>query len=149
MWIGKNIYVELDRTHCYIEKFNVALSLCGVLEVTLYFSEDFLETAIRESVVAKVPQPLGQKSNLWSFVPKQRHRLCLRHFLHLLLVNLPLLASLEKKLTYKELNCFFRVEDKDSLERGNLVDKATGYIFTLLQRAIILPAVKAFPYFWK
>jgi len=70
MWIGKNIYVELDRTHCYIEKFNVALSLCGVLEVTLYFSEDFLETAIRESVVAKVPQPLGQKSNLWSFVPK-------------------------------------------------------------------------------
>jgi len=50
----------------------VALSLCGVLGVSLYFSEGFLEAAARESAVAEVPQALGvtmvcfleQKSNL-------------------------------------------------------------------------------------
>jgi len=37
-------YIELDGTHCYTEKFNVALSLYRVLGVALYFSEGFLET---------------------------------------------------------------------------------------------------------
>ena len=46
----------------------MTLSLCRVLEVTLYFSKGFSEA------VAEVPQPLeetvvyflGQESNLWS-----------------------------------------------------------------------------------
>ena len=50
----------------------MTLSLCRVLEVTLYFSKGFLEA------VAKVPWPLkvtvicflGQKSNLWSSAPQ-------------------------------------------------------------------------------
>ena len=41
MRIRKSRYVELDGIHCCTEKFNIALSLCRVLEVTLYFSEDF------------------------------------------------------------------------------------------------------------
>jgi len=47
--IKKSRYIELNETRCYTEKFNVALSLCGVLEVALYFSESFLEA------VAEVP----------------------------------------------------------------------------------------------
>ena len=70
--IGKGRCIESDRTRYYIGKFNVALSLCGVLGVSLYFSEGFLEAAARESAVAEVPQALGvtmvcfleQKSNL-------------------------------------------------------------------------------------
>jgi len=50
----------------------VALSLCGVLGVTLYFSEDFLEAAAGVSAVAEALQPLketmacflGQESSL-------------------------------------------------------------------------------------
>jgi len=38
----------------------MALSLCGVLGVTLYFSKDFLEVAARVSAVAKAPQLLGE-----------------------------------------------------------------------------------------
>jgi len=53
MRIRKSGYVELDGTHYCIGKFNIALSLCGVLEVTLYFSKSFLEAAVRESVVAE------------------------------------------------------------------------------------------------
>jgi len=37
----------------------MALSLCRVLEVTLYFSESFSEATTRESAVTKVLQPLG------------------------------------------------------------------------------------------
>ena len=68
MRIRNSGYIESDRT-CYCTgKFNIALSLCGVLEVTFYFSEGFLEA------VAEALQPLGvtmvyfleQKSNLWS-----------------------------------------------------------------------------------
>ena len=70
--IRKSGYIELDGTHYYIEKFNIALSLCRVLEVTLYFSEGFLEIAARRSAVAEALWPLGvtvvcflgQKSNL-------------------------------------------------------------------------------------
>jgi len=44
-----------------------------------------------------------------------------------------LLASLEEKSTYRELDHFLKVEDKklDVLEDNNLVDKAVGDIFTL------------------
>ena len=64
----------MDGTHCYTEKFNAALSLYRVLEVTLYFSKGFLETAVRGSAVAEALQLLGvtvvcllgQKSSLWS-----------------------------------------------------------------------------------
>ena len=59
MRIRKSRYVESDRTHYCTGKFNVALSLCGVLEVTLYFSKGFLEAATRESAVAEALQPLG------------------------------------------------------------------------------------------
>jgi len=41
MQIRKSRYIELDGTHCYTEKFNMALSLCKVLRVALYFSKGF------------------------------------------------------------------------------------------------------------
>jgi len=59
MRIRKSRCIELDGTRCCTEKFNMALSLCRVLEVTLYFSEGFLEVTARVSAVAEVPQPLG------------------------------------------------------------------------------------------
>ena len=54
----------------------MALSLCGVLGVALYFSEDFSEAAARVSAVAEVSWLLGvimvcflgQESSLWSSV---------------------------------------------------------------------------------
>jgi len=56
----------------------MALSLCGVVRVVLYFSEDFSEAAAGVLVVAEALQPLGvtvvcflgQESNLWSPVPQ-------------------------------------------------------------------------------
>jgi len=74
MRIGKSGCVELDRTYCCTGKFNVALSLCGVLEVALYFSKDFSKAAAGVLAVAEAPRPLkvtivcflGQESNLWS-----------------------------------------------------------------------------------
>jgi len=59
MRIGKSRYVELDRTHYCIGKFNVTLSLCRVLEIALYFFKGFSETAAKGSAVAKASQPLG------------------------------------------------------------------------------------------
>ena len=59
MRIRKSEYIESDRTHCCIEMFNVALSLCEVLGVALYFSKDFSEAAARVLTVAKALQPLG------------------------------------------------------------------------------------------
>jgi len=56
--IGKSRCVELDGTYCCIRKFKMALSLCKVLGVAFYFSKSFLETAARESVAAKILQPL-------------------------------------------------------------------------------------------
>ena len=58
--IGKSKYVESNGTCCYTGKFNVALSLCGVLGVTLYFSKGFSEAAVRVSAVAEVPRLLGE-----------------------------------------------------------------------------------------
>ena len=74
MRIGKSGYIESDRSHYCIRKFNMALSLCRVLEVTFYFSEDFLEVTARRSAVAEalwslgvtVVCFLGQESSLWS-----------------------------------------------------------------------------------
>jgi len=43
MQIRKSRCVELVETHCYTGKFNTALSLCGVLGVTFYFSKGFLK----------------------------------------------------------------------------------------------------------
>ena len=77
MRIGKSRCVESDGTYCCTEKFNIALSLCKVLKVTLYFSKGFSEAAARGSAVAEAPQPLGmtvvcflgQESSLWSPAP--------------------------------------------------------------------------------
>ena len=60
MRIGKSRYIESNRTHCCTEKFNAALSLCGVLEVASYFSEGFSEAAARVSVVAEALWPLDE-----------------------------------------------------------------------------------------
>jgi len=74
--IRKSKYIKSDGTCCYTEEFNMALSLCRVLEVTPYFSKSFSEAAARGLAVTAVLQPLGvtvicflgQESNLWSFV---------------------------------------------------------------------------------
>ena len=58
MRIRKSRCVESNWTHCCIGEFNVTLSLCRVLGVTLYFSEGFLEAAARVSAVAEAPRPL-------------------------------------------------------------------------------------------
>jgi len=58
--------------------------------------------------------------------------LFLRHFLHLLLVNLLLLASLKERSTHRELGCFLGVGDKDSLNRDYLVDEATKDVICLI-----------------
>ena len=56
--IRKSKYIELDRTCCYIGKFNIVLSLCKVLKVTFYFSKGFSEVTARKLVVAEAPWPL-------------------------------------------------------------------------------------------
>ena len=74
MRIGKSRYIELDETHGCTEKFNTALSLCGVLETALYFSEGFSEAAARGLAVTGTLWPLEktmvcfleQESSLWS-----------------------------------------------------------------------------------
>jgi len=58
MWIKKSRCIELDRTYYYIEKFNMALSLCGVLGVALYFSKGFSKAAAKRLVVTEVLQSL-------------------------------------------------------------------------------------------
>jgi len=78
MGIGKSRYVESDGTHCCIGKFNVALSLCRVLEIALYFSKGFSEATARGLAVAEALWPLGvtmvyflgQESSLWSPAPQ-------------------------------------------------------------------------------
>jgi len=58
MRIGKSKCIELDGTYCCTRKFNAALSLCRVLEVTLYFSESFLEVTAGGLAVAEALRPL-------------------------------------------------------------------------------------------
>ena len=55
----------------------------------------------------------------------------LRYFLHLSLVNLLLLASLEEKSTCRVLGCFLGVGDRDDLEEEFLVNRAAGGVFAL------------------
>ena len=72
MRIGKSRCIELNGSYCCTGKFNVALSLCGVLGTALYFSKDFSKTTARVLAVVEVLWPLGvtvvcflgQKSNL-------------------------------------------------------------------------------------
>jgi len=61
------------------------------------------------------------------------------------LVNLPLLASLEKRFIHGELNYFLGTKSKelDILEGNNLVDKATSNVFALFWELIVLPGKKA------
>jgi len=59
MRIGKSRYVELDGTHCCTENFNMALSLCGVLKVTLYFSKGFQKVTAGVLAVAEALWLLG------------------------------------------------------------------------------------------
>ena len=70
-----------------------------------------------------------------------------RCFLHSLLVNLPLLASLEERFTYGELGCFLRVEDGDDFEERFLVDEIARDGFALFWKAMAGPEMEAFPYF--
>ena len=157
MRIRKSGCIELNWTRCCIGKFNAALSLCGVLGVTLYFSKGFSEAATGISAVAEALQLLeetvvcflGQKSSLWSSAPQQRHRLFSRHFLHSSLVNLPLLASLEERSTCRVLGCFLGAEDRDDLEEGFLVNEATRDKFALFWGVMAELEVEAFPCFQK
>ena len=151
MSIRKSRCIKSDRTHCCIEKFNAALSLCRVLEVALYFSKSFSKAATRRPAVVKALQSLRvtvvcfleQKSNLWFPTLQQRYRLFLRYFLYLSLVNLPLLARLEERSTYGELNCFLGTRDKNSLKEDNLVDETTKDRFALFWEVTALPVVEA------
>ena len=71
----------------------------------------------------------------------------LRYFLHLLLVNLPLLASLGKRFTCGVLGCFLGVGDGDDLEKEFLVGEATGDGFALFWGAVAVLEVEAFSCF--
>ena len=71
----------------------------------------------------------------------------LRCFLRLSLVNLPLLASLEKRSTHRELGCFLGAGDRNDLEKGFLADEATIDEFVLFWEAMAGLEVKVFPYF--
>ena len=67
--------------------------------------------------------------------------------MHLLLVNFPLLASLEKRSTCRELNCFLRAGNRNNLKKEILVNEVAGNGFALFWEAVIELEVKAFPYF--
>jgi len=58
-----------------------------------------------------------------------------------------LLASLEERSTYGELNCFLEVEDEDDLKEDVLADKATKNGFTLFRETMAGQEVEIFPYF--
>ena len=70
-----------------------------------------------------------------------------RHFLCLLLVNLPLLASLEERSTHGVLGCFLGAGDGDDLEEEFLADEAAGDEFALFWEAVVGLEVEAFPCF--
>ena len=71
----------------------------------------------------------------------------MRCFLYSLLVNLPLLASLEERSTYRVLGCFLGVGDEDDLEEELLVDETARDEFALFWRAMAEPEVEAFSCF--
>ena len=70
-----------------------------------------------------------------------------RRFLRLLLVNLPLLASLEERSTRGALG--LGAGDGDGLEEVFLADKAAGDGFALFWEAVTELEVEAFPCFWE
>ena len=70
-----------------------------------------------------------------------------RCFLYSLLVNLPLLASLEERSTHRVLGCFLGAKDGDDLEKEFLADKATRDEFVLFWGTIILLVEEALSYF--
>jgi len=59
---------------------------------------------------------------------------------------LPLLANLEERSTYRELDCFLGVGN-NILEDDNLVNEATKNIFALFWGITALPAEKVLPCF--
>jgi len=46
MRIRKSGCIKLDGTHYCIEKFNMALNLCRVLEIALYFTKGFSKAVV-------------------------------------------------------------------------------------------------------
>jgi len=125
MRIGKSRCIELNQTRCCTRKFNMALSMCGVLEVTLYFSKGFLEAAARVSAVAGAPQLLGE--TMVCFLGQE--------------------SSLEERSTHRVLGCFLGAGDGDDLKEEFLVDEAARDEFALFWGAIAEPEVEAFPCF--
>ena len=73
----------------------------------------------------------------------------LRHFLHLSLINLLLLASLEERSTRGVLSCFLEAEDRDGLEEGFSADEAARDGFALFWEVVTEPEVEAFSCFWE
>ena len=69
-----------------------------------------------------------------------------RCFLHLLLVNLLLLASLEERFTYRVLGYFLGVGDGDDFKKV-LADKTTRDMFTLFWKTAVGLKVEAFSCF--
>jgi len=65
----------------------------------------------------------------------------------LLLVNLPLLASLEERSTCGVLGCFLGAGDEGDLEEKLLVDKAARDEFALFWETIAGPEVEVFSCF--
>ena len=70
-----------------------------------------------------------------------------RRFLYLSLVNLPLLASLEKKSTCGVLGCFLGAKDGDNLGEEFLVDKVVRAEFALFWGVVAGLEVEAFSCF--
>ena len=70
----------------------------------------------------------------------------LRCFLCSLLVNLPLLASLEERSTYRVLGCFLGAGNRDDFE-GILAEETTRDEFALFWEAAAGLEVEVFPYF--
>ena len=70
-----------------------------------------------------------------------------RCFLHLLLVNLLLLTSLEEKSIHRVLGYFLGAENGDDLEEEFLVNEAAGDGFVLFWEAMAGLEVEAFPCF--
>ena len=71
----------------------------------------------------------------------------MRCFLHLSLVNLLLLASLEERSTHGVLDCFLGTGDGNDLEKEFLVDEAAGDGFALFWKAMAGLEVEALPCF--
>ena len=65
----------------------------------------------------------------------------------LLLVNLPLLASLEERFTYRELDYFLEVGDRDNFKKEVLANEATRDEFALFWEAMAESKVEAFSCF--